>query len=179
MSVYAKQENKGRKRSDTPTPEKICDFIYDLVMKHYSPSKILDTSAGDGRLTKRFDCEKINYEIKQGKDFLKETNKIDCDFVIHNPPFNIGTGRKLAVEVFMDKLLELINHDTPIIMICPMGFRLNQRYTSTRWKKMRDIYPEITTIISLPLDTFDDTLYHSEIVCFNTNLFKPHYFITD
>ena len=60
-----------------------------------------------------------------------------------------------------------------------MGFRLNQRYTSTRWKKMRDIYPEITTIISLPLDTFDDTLYHSEIVCFNTNLFKPHYFITD
>ena len=123
MSVYIKKDNKGKKRNDTPTPYFLCEFLHDIIIKHYNPKIILDTSAGDKRLT----------------DFLKETNKIECDLCIMNPPFNIGTGRKLAVEVFMDHLLTLIDNTIPIIMICPMGFRLNQRITSKRWIKMRDI----------------------------------------
>ena len=94
-----------------------------------------------------------------------------------NPPFNIGSGRKLSVEVFMDKVLSLVDNEIPIIMICPMGFRLNQRIKSKRWRKIRDNYPEISSIISLPLDIFDDTLYHSEIICFNCDRFNPHYFL--
>ena len=58
-----------------------------------------------------------------------------------------------------------------------MGFRLNQRINSTRWKKIRDEYPPISTIISLPLDIFEDTLFHSEIIGFNTDKLKPHYFL--
>ena len=75
----------------------------------------------------------------------------------------------------MDKVLDLCQNDIPIFMICPMGFRLNNKRTSKRLIKLKTIYPDITTIISLPLDTFDKTLYHCEIVCFNTNFIKPHY----
>lgn len=181
MSIYVKKDNKGKKRSDIPTPYKLCNFLYKIVNEKYKPKIILDSCCGDSRLTTLWrennKCEIIEYEIKKGKDFLKETKKINCDLVIMNPPFNLGTGKKLAVEVFMDKVLELVNNDIPIIMICPMGFRLNQRYKSKRWKKIRNTYPPITTIISLPLDCFENTLFHSEIVCFNTNLLKPHYFL--
>tara|TARA_R110002126_G_scaffold18542_2_gene70842 strand:- start:776 stop:1315 length:540 start_codon:yes stop_codon:yes gene_type:complete len=177
MSVYNKKQNKGIKPSDTPTPIWLCDFLYKLLsIKEYK--NILDPCCGDKRLTKNFSNSNIiNFEIKEGTDFLKENNKIEADLCIMNPPFNIGTGRKLAVEVFMDKVLELVNNNIPIIMIAPMGFRLNQKKNSKRWIKIKNSYPEITTIISLPLDTFDKTLYHSEIVCFNTDFLKPHYFI--
>ena len=177
MSVYIKKDNKGKKRNDTPTDIRICNFLTSLIKKHYNPKRILDPCCGDRRLTNDFDCKIINYEIKEGKDFLKETNKIDCDFVICNPPFNIGTGRKLSVEVFMDKILELVDNKTPIIIITPMGLRLNQKVKSKRWRKMRDIYPDIDSIISLPLDIFEETLFHCEILCFNCGNFKSHYFL--
>jgi len=177
MSIYVAKDNKGKKRNDTPTDMRICSFLTALIKKYYNPTKILDPCCGDRRLTKDFDCDIINYEIKEDKDFLKETNNIDCDFVIMNPPFNIGYGRKLAVEVFMDKVLELVDNNVPIIMICPMGFRLNQKVNSKRWRKIRDNYPPIKSIISLPLDIFEETLYHCEIVCFNCDLFEPHYFL--
>ena len=177
MSIYVAKDNKGKKKSDTPTPLWLCDFLYELLsIKEYE--KILDCCCGDKRLTRNFkNSEIINYEIKDGTDFLKEENLIDCDLVIFNPPFNIGYGRKLSVEVFMDKLLSLVSIDTPIVMITPMGYRLNQKKSSSRWRKMREEYPEISTIISLPLNTFIDTEYHCEIVCYNTNFLKPHYFI--
>ena len=176
MSVYNNSQNKGTKRSDTPTPLWLCDFIYDLL-KDEKYNNILDPCSGDKRLTNNFkDINIINYEIKEGKDFLKEENKIDCDLCIMNPPFNIGKGRQLAVEVFMDKVIDLCSKDIQIVMICPMGFRLNQRHKSKRLKKMMNIYPQISSIISLPVDTFDETLYHSEIVCYNMPFLKPHYF---
>lgn len=177
--VYNKKENKGEKRSDTPTPHWLCDYLNEIITEHYNPKTILDPCCGDGRLTKKFNCNKIEYEIKQNKDFLKETEKIDCDFVLMNPPFNIGQGRKLSVEVFMDKVLELCGKDIPIVLITPMGFRLNQRINSSRWKKMKKNYPPITSILSLPLDTFEDTLFHTEVLFFNTPKLKAHYFIKE
>jgi hypothetical protein len=181
MSLYIKKNNKGKKRSDTPTPIELCKMIHDLVKEVYQPKKILDPCCGDKRLTKLFSeegVEIINYEIKDNKDFLLENEKIDCDLVIMNPPFNLGgSGKKLSVEIFMDKVLELVNHNTPIILITPMGFRLNQRYKSKRWKKMKNEYPPITCIISLPLDCFVDTLFHCEVLVFNLKLNKNHYFI--
>lgn len=178
MSVYVKKENKGKKPTDTPTPLKLCKMIHKLVMEVYNPTKILDACCGDKRLTNNFDCEVINYEIKDGKDFLLETEKIDCDLVIMNPPFNLGgSGRRLSVEVFMEKVLELVGKNVPIILITPMGYRLNQRYKSKRWKNMKDNYPDITSIISLPLDCFENTLFHCEVLVYNLKLKKSHYFI--
>jgi len=179
MSVYNKAENNTKKRSDTPTPIELCDYIYSLLKDRCDNNitYILDPCSGDRRLTNNFINASItNYEIKEGTDFLKETNKLNhINCVICNPPFNHGQGRKLATEVFLDKILELCNHNIPILIICPMGFRLNIQKSSKRLKKFKNIYPEISTIISLPVDCFEDTLYHSECICFNTPFLKPHY----
>jgi hypothetical protein len=46
-----------------------------IVSDKYTPKKILDPCAGDRRLTDLFKCgdtETINYEIKDGTDFLKK-----------------------------------------------------------------------------------------------------------
>jgi type I restriction enzyme M protein len=180
MSVYNKKENKGKKPNDTPTPLHLCNYLYNLIKDKYDKPDItiLDCCAGDKRLTNNFkNCNIINYEIKEGTNFLKETNKIDCDLCIFNPPFNAGGGKKLSVEVFLDKILELCNNGIGIIMITPMGFRLNVRKTSKRRINFKNNkYPEITSIISLPLDTFENTLFHCEILIFNINNLKPHYF---
>ncbi len=182
MSVYNKGDNKGKKPTDTATPLHLCEFLYDLVKNRFDHTEgqntILDCCCGDKRLTNNFkNCNIINYEIKDGTDFLKETNKIDCDLCIMNPPFNAGTGRKLAVEVFLDKVIELCGKDISIIMITPMGFRLNVKKNSNRRNNfINDKYPDITSIISLPLDTFENTLYHCEILIYNIPGLKPHYF---
>ncbi len=177
MATYNSAENKGKKKSDTPTPHELCDFLYNLLKDKYNEATILDPCCGDRRLTAKFNGNIINYEIKENKDFLIETNKINCDLCICNPPFNIGgRGKVFTPEIFLDKVLELCGTDIPIIMIVPMGFRLNCRKRSKRLAKCRSYYPDITTIISLPLNCFDDTLFHSEIICFNTPFLKPHYF---
>ncbi len=179
MSVYNTGKNTGKKRSDTPTYIGLCDFLYDTISDKYSPQVVLDPCCGDKRLTKRFECDTINYEIKDGTDFLQETNHINCDMVIMNPPFNAGNGKKFLPEVFMDKVLDLVDNKIPIFMICPMGFRLNQKKQSKRWMKMRDKYPPIDTIISLPIDLFSNTLYHCEVLGFNCDKLRPHYFLTN
>ena len=51
MSVYNKGENKGEKRSDTPTDKRICKFLYNIIIDNYSPTRILDPCCGDKRLT--------------------------------------------------------------------------------------------------------------------------------
>ena len=78
-----------------------------------------------------------------------------------------------SIIVFMDKVLELVDNDIPIVLITPMGFRLNQRKNSARWKKIKKDYPAITSILSLPIDTFDDTLFHTEVLFFNMAQFFP------
>jgi len=179
MSVYNKGENKGKKPTDTPTPLDLCLYLYNLLNVFDKENiTILDPCCGDRRLTNNFKHAKIiNYEIKEGNDFLKETNKIDCDLCIMNPPFNAGTGRKLSVEVFLNKVLELCGNNVKIIMITPMGFRLNIRKKSKRRIDfINNHYPDITSIISIPLDTFENTLFHCEILIFNIQDLKPHYF---
>jgi hypothetical protein len=175
--MYNVKTKKKEKRNDISTPLLLCKFLYDLLILHYQPKTILDPSCGDGRLTDLFNCDIIQYEIKQGKDFLLEKDKIDCDMVICNPPFNSGNGKKLICGLFLDKVFELCDNDIPVIMFVPMGLRLNQTKKSPRWKEMRDLMPQITTIITLPLDIFDDVEFHTEIICFNTDKLKPHYFL--
>ena len=56
-----------------------------------------------------------------------------------------------------------------------MGFRLNCGKTSKRRKKLMNDYPDITSIISLPVDVFEGVKFHTEILCFNIPQLKPHY----
>lgn len=167
------------KRSDIETPKPVCDFIAKLFP---SVKVVLDPCKGSGNLLVPFTkhgCTTISYEIKDGQDFLEYTGELICDLVVCNPPFNLGVGKRLGSEIFLEKIVNVCGLYVPIVLFVPMGFRLNQRKISGRWKWLRDEMPDITTIISLPIDAFDDVLFHSEILIFNAPNLKPHYFLTD
>ena len=172
---YSRKENKGKKRLDIPTPIWVCEQLAELWLKHHNaPKAILDPSEGDGRLTRFFPPhEKVAYEIKNGTDFLSAPAH-QVDLAICNPPFNLGIGRKLGSEQFLEKIIEVAGADTPIILFVPMGFRLNQRKHSKRIVRLRDEFPPITTIITLPLDVFDGVEFHNEILIFNAPELPPH-----
>lgn len=114
----------------------------------------------------------------------------NIDLVIQNPPFNntpeikeflksIKKGKALLPELFLDKTWELFGNDIPCICFSPMGILLNQRTFSRRWKKMRDTYPDITSIISLPLNIFPGVEFHNQILIFNIPGLKSHYFLPE
>jgi len=60
-----------------------------------------------------------------------------------------------------------------------MGFLLNQRRKSKRWRWLRDCGAEITSIVSLPLDIFPDVEFHNEILIYNVSGINPHYFLPE
>ncbi len=143
----------------------------------------------------------INFEMDEFiqsnflSNFLKKIDihdyDLDYDLIVCNPPFNneneVNTtwlkehkkGKSLLPEVFADKIFELFGYDIPLVLFTPMGMRLNQRKKSKRWKKMRDTWPEISSIVSLPLDIFPDVEFHNEILIFNIFGLKSHYFLHD
>jgi len=173
-------KNKGEKANDTPTPIELVEYITKLL-EPLEPKRVLDPACGDGILTSRLsNVETIQYDIVIQKDFFKADKEENIDCVICNPPFNrsggeFGRGRILLPEAFMDKILEVVGSNTPIILITPMGFRLNCRKSSKRRQKLLSKYPPISSIISLPLDIFEGVLFHTEILCFNCPWLKPHY----
>lgn len=163
------------------TPLELCKFITALVLAVMTPKKILDPSAGKGNLTRYFPgAEVLSYEIKQGRDFF-ECTKEDCDdvdIVICNPPFNNsnsrGRGRKLLPELFLKHILEVAPENTPIVLITPIGLRVNVRKASKRLEFLSKL--EISSIVTLPLDLFHEVLIHSEILIFNMpKIGKSHY----
>jgi len=162
--------------SDIETPLPLCKFLTDVILSVMSPKVILDPSAGDGNLTTYFpDAEIISYEIKKGRDFF-DCTKSDCqnvDLVICNPPFNGAGGKKLFPEVFLKHILEVVPPNTPIAFITPIGLRFNVRRESARHRFMSML--EITSFVTLPLDVFQNVLFHTEILIFNLKRLKPHY----
>tara|TARA_R100001443_G_scaffold40836_1_gene54222 strand:- start:7934 stop:8515 length:582 start_codon:yes stop_codon:yes gene_type:complete len=179
-------KNKGVKANDTPTPIEVVEYITKLVEPCLRitpmddrPKRVLDPACGSGILTSKLtDVEVVQYDIIIGKDFFSADKEEDIDCVIVNPPFNrdgVGQGRKLLPEAFLDKILEVCDKNTPIILITPMGFRLNCSKKSKRRKKLINDYPPISSIISLPLDIFEGVKFHTEILCFNCPWLKPHY----
>ncbi len=131
---------------------------------------------------------KSNFLSMELKDFEIDGNDPDFDLVICNPPFNNNDdnkkwmkenkkGKGLLPELFTDKIFNLFGKDVPLILFAPMGMRLNQRVKSNRWRKMREEYPQITSIISLPLDIFPGVEFHNEILIFNIPELEAHYYI--
>ena len=174
LSVKKNNYIKNPKKQDIETPKEICDFIARLFPNVKS---VFDPCVGKGNLLEPFkNRAKIRgVDIKQGIDFLEMTNSIMEELVVCNPPFNLGVGRKLGSELFLEHIVKL--GGKKIVLFVPMGFRLNQRKISKRWKWLRDKMPPITSIISLPLDIFKKVQFHSEILIFNCPELKPHYFL--
>ena len=192
---------KNEKNATVYTPYHLSNFIYHTINdKIPKNSFILDPCVGKGSLLNPWlknDYNVIGIDIEdQGFQYTKQMNylllkkgEIDTpNLVIMNPPFNVDiktkhyikenySGRPLLPEVWLSKSIELFGKDIPMIMFTPYGFRLNQTLTSKRWQKFaQGDYPEISSIISLPKNVFENILFHSEILIFNIDGLKGHYF---
>ena len=194
---------KHQKKATIFTPDYVSEFLYALIHKHINKKGvILDPCVGQGSLLKPFllngfkvlgiDIEYQGFPKTIVKNYLeikKDEIKDKISLVIMNPPFNIDEktkkyikenygGRPLLPEIWFSKALDLFGHNVPIVMFTPYGFRLNQSDTSKRWQKfITKEYPEITSIVSLPKDVFENILFHSEVLIFNLPQLKGHYFL--
>jgi len=208
ISVKKNDYTKNVKKSSIQTPPNVCQFLYELISPFMQKiAYICDPCAGEGNLLGPFiknnytcygfeitdfmdsRCFKANYLLLT-KDWFKDDEINRTNLILINPPFNqtetskeylrvMKKTRAFLPELFLDKTWELFGTDIPCVCFVPMGMRLNQRRNSTRFKKMRDDYPAITSIISLPIDIFPDVIFHSEILIFNLPELKPHYFLTE
>ena len=101
------------------------------------------------------------------------------DLVLCNPPFNGAEGRQLYPEVFLRRIFDLFGATVPTVLVCPMGLRLNQKKSSKRWRWLRDCGAKITSIVSLPTNTFPGVDFHTEILIFNVDGILPHYWLPE
>ena len=204
LTVVRNDYHTNKKSSTIYTPEGVAKFLFDIlepVLWYWRPMKdatgftVFDPAIGSGRLTDpwmRAGCKIVGCDVNLDSSpvihaFLKGKFE-NCEWpdnfprpnlVLCNPPFNGAPGKRLYPEVFLEKIFALFGVTTPIVMFAPMGFRLNQRRKSKRWRWLRDCGAEITSIISLPLDTFEGVEFHVEILVFNVAGLKAHYFLPE
>jgi len=205
--VYRVDRNNfytNEKKATIYTPDTISKFLFDTISPYVNKRDgvIFDPCVGSGSLLRPWqndsydvlgiDIEYQGFKNTKVQNYLQMTKKDikeNIALVIMNPPFNIDKktkeyikqhygGRPLLPEVWLQKALNLVDKNTPIVMFTPYGFRLNQTEHSTRWLRFyNQEYPEITSIISLPKDAFEGILFHSEVLCFNLPQLKGHYFV--
>jgi len=165
------------------------------VLDHSPEITVFDPAIGSGRLTdpwikagyRIIGCDIAIDPILVADETIKGRFE-DCtwyddwptpDLVLCNPPFNGATGKRLYPEVFLEHIFELFGPKQPVVLFAPMGLRLNQRRKSKRFRWLRDCGAELTSIISLPLDTFDGVEFHVEVLIWNVKGIKPHYYLTE
>jgi hypothetical protein len=197
---------RHQKRATVFTPDYVSQYLFRLVspliVKRHG--YVLDPCVGEGALLLPWiedgynvvgiDIEDQGFPETVVRNYLEVTRGDvpgDPALVLMNAPYNMDhktkryinnhyPGRPLLPEIWLQKTIELSGLDVPIVMFTPYGFRLNQTKNSKRWMKFVDkTYPPITTIVSLPKDTFKDVLFHSEVLIFNLPMTNGHYFVED
>ena len=209
MGKYNMQTNnfhENQKNSVVYTPDKLSEFLFEIVSPNIDKDGyVLDPCTGQGSLIKPFvknGFKTLALDITdQGFEGTKITNYLESkpDFypgkpslVIMNPPFNLDDENKKALEhlnyrrrpllpeVFLRYTLGLFGLEVPIVMFTSNGFRLGLTSRSTRFARAcRGEFPDISTIVSLLTDTFENVCFTSEILMFNIKGMKPHYFLPD
>lgn len=201
ISVKKNDYNENKKDHVVATPYYLCIKIAEILRQDglLIPNVVLDVACGDGRLggiitnygykesieavygvdTKPAENNWILQDLITTGDFLTcEMPDINPNLIVCNPPFNNTDNKKVFLpELFLHRMFELYGDHKPIIMFVPFGFRLNQRKKSKRYQSLMNTNANITSIISLPIDAFEDVAFHSEILIFNIPGLKPHYFI--
>ena len=181
-SFYRSRDPTSPRASNQETPPGVARFLRDVISAKYEVETILDPCAGGGALTRPWKRRKvIAFEIARGRDFFAGPNRIDCDLVLCNPPFQQDPESPSVYrpEQFLRRILEVVSPKTPVAMIVPMGMRLNQSTGSKRWRWLRDEVPQITGIVSLPRDIFGGVDFHCEILLLNLPRLRPHYFLSE
>jgi len=191
----------NQKRSTIYTPQRLSQFLFDLVKDKIEPTGlVLDPCVGGGSLLAPFaaaDFRTIGIDITdQGWPDTHLRNYLDVQpgdyptpaLVIANPPFNVEAktkmimkaeygARPLLPEVWLKKTVSLFGGDVPMVMFAPYVLRLNQTINSRRWQAfLTGAFPPISSILSLPKDIYQDVLFHSEVLFFNIPGLKPHDF---
>lgn len=188
-NIQRNNYNKNEKSSTIYTPDYLVKQIWKIIKQsEIDIYNLLDPSVGTGALIDGFESYTFGVDIEDHnlnlKHFIQkkfeETTETNFegyhpDLVICNPPFNGHPSRKLYPEVFLRHIVELFGN-VPIVMIAPPTLRLNQRKASKRWRFMRDNV-KITSILTLPIDIYEDVLFHSEVLFFNIPNIEPHYFL--
>lgn len=191
LTVRKNDYRKNPKNSTVYTPDCVCQFLHDIIAPVLKPKVILDPAIGKGALTKpwREECHIVGVDIDRNSrqyadefmcskfEDIESWGMRQPDLVVCNPPFNNPCGRRFYPEVFLQKITQLFGNDVPTVLFVPMGFRLNQRKTSRRWQWVRDRGPQITAIVSLPLDVFPNVEFHSEVLLFSVSGAQPHYWL--
>ena len=194
-NFYAEQKN-----STVYTPPEVSEFLFGILHDKVSDGTILDPCVGAGSLllpfrdagfrTQGIDIVDQGYPGTVIRDFISmEPGELDRPaLVVANPPFNIEAktlklvaqshGRRpLLPEVWLAKSIELWGKDIPLALFAPYGLRLNQTVKSRRWRLFADgSYPDISSIVALPKDVYSGVLFHSEVLIFNVDGLKGHYF---
>lgn len=190
LTVKRNDYRKNKKKSTIYTPKLVAQFLFDILRPCFGAAcQVFDPAIGTGRLTDPWydkeyfiagcDIEDAGARCHYFDQFRFEDIEPDFtpDLILCNSPFNGAPGKQLYPEVFLKRIFELFGVEIPIVLFVPMGFRLNQRKKSKRWQWLRDCGAEITSIVSLPLNIFEDVEFHSEILIFNIKGLKPHYFL--
>jgi hypothetical protein len=182
--------NETLKSNIVYTPDVVVAKIWSIIDDSgYKYNTILDPAVGKGALMKdKSDCiivgvdtedHKLNIDKFVCKKFeetiIEDYVGYQPDLIVMNPPFAGHPSRLLYPEVFLRHATDLFG-DIPTVMICPPNLRLNQRKSSKRWKWL--FYNiEINGILTLPIDIFDNVLFHTEVLFMNFPSFakiKPH-----
>ena len=207
LTVTRNDYHKRPKGSTVYTPDGVSRFLYDILHDAHPLHRrgqsvgihpfyaVLDPAIGTGHLTAPwlhahpshyiYGCDihgrskAYCHTFYRGRYEDLATDLFQPDLVLCNPPFNGAAGRRLYPEVFLEHTFKLYGVTVPVVLFSPMGMRLNQRRKSTRWRWLRDCGAKLTSIVSLPLDTFPDVEFHAEILIFNVKGIDPHYFLPE
>jgi len=192
ISVKKNDYRKNPKCSTVYTPVGVAQFLFDLFSPVIiKPLVVFDPAIGSGRLTepwyvsgaKIYGCDTKNqgalcHEFDECR-FEDYSPDFTPNLVVANPPFNGAEGRHLYPEVFLRRIFDLFGPTVPTVLVTPMGLRLNQKKTSSRWKWLRDCGARITSIVSLPTNAFPGVDFHVEILIFNLDGILPHYWLPE
>jgi predicted RNA methylase len=194
LTVVRNDYHSNPKPSTVRTPIGVAQFLFDILNRD-KYHNIFDPAIGNGRLTDPWakagcriaGCD-IKPQLKQDQYNVVYRGRFEDatvgmfhipDLVLCNPPFNGAEGKQLYPEVFLKHIFDLWGQRIPTVMFMPMGFRLNQRCKSKRWRWLRDSKAKIKSIVSLPLDVFPGVEFHAEILIFNATRIRPHYFLPE
>lgn len=163
-------KNSSKAIPDVALLETVSDSDLDFVVRCYDIK-------GDRR------PKLAKEDVKKLRDILGKANHIAYfpDEIIDQycrdfkkPVSKFNPEKVLFPEMFMWKIFNDFGYSMPLIMMSPHGVRLNIRQNSPRRKWLQEMC-NITSIVSLPLDTFEGVLFHTEILIFNMPRLKAHY----
>lgn len=156
------------------TPLYVGKWLYLLLRDKIPDGRILDPCSGSGNLLASWN-NTLALEIDRGQNFFDYDNIDNVSLVLCNPPWN----GKCGSYAFFKHIIKLFGPKIPLVMLVPMGFRLNQKYRSGRWREIRDSGAEINSIVSCPIDLYENVYAHSEILIFNIKGLEPHYWLPE